>query len=109
MAVGVLNHRRDPTYSCGAGTRDKIFAAAVAGILKVDMTIDHPREDPQTRRIAALTRLQAICGDPSDHTLLNVEILVLLARPADQRSPFYGQIVFHALLRFLFEKPVQLG
>ena len=47
MAVGVLNHRRDPTYSCGAGTRDKIFTAAVARILKMDMAIDHPREDPQ--------------------------------------------------------------
>ncbi len=47
MAVGVLNHRSDPTYSCGAGTRDKILTAAVARILKMDMAIDHPREDPQ--------------------------------------------------------------
>ena len=77
MAVGVLNHRRDPTYSCGAGTRDKIFTAAVARILKMDMAIDHPREDPQTRSIAVLTRLQAICGEVSNHTLLNVEVLVL--------------------------------
>jgi hypothetical protein len=99
VAVGVLDHGGDATDGGRSRTGDKILTLTITGILKVNMPVDHSRQDEQAGGIAALPGRVAIGCYIGYHSVPDVEVLSCLAAAADQHAPFDSKIIVHSSIQ----------